>query len=503
LPERSPKKPLKRPLPIVPAIGPSQEVRMGGLSETEENLQHALEEAVAREMEESIQRALADVAEQFTAPAPVPAPVEAAPPEPPAEPVAEATPTPAPPEPIIPEPIVVLPLPDRPIVVLPRPDGPIPEPPTAGDADLTEALSSLAATKGTAELLPSDTIVRPYRLSEVSVVLAVFAALMLLLDADGLVTWARRMEVGRVQGFWLSLVTPLQRGLDVVGLNRPRRELVALADSAARLAGAGGDPLFTAAWGMVDGSAAGFGDLDTEPAVAWPTAPDGPLPAAPSPIIPARGPAGVLLIGDSMFVGNLGAAVTTALAKDPDLRVVDAYQTATGLSRPDVFDWLHVAPALLEREQPRLVVCSFGANDAQPIRQGDKLLTFGEPAWEAAYRQRVQSMMRGLTSRGARVLWLGLPPMRDAGLSRRVAHLNRLFARTARETPGTDFLEVGMLLGSADGSYSTFLSNGRDLVRMRMDDGVHYSPAGARTVSRWIVDWVYEQKNRLAATKLE
>ena len=35
------------------------------------------------------------------------------------------------------------------------------------------------------------------------------------------------------------------------------------------------------------------------------------------------------------------------------------------------------------------------------------------------------------------------------------------------------------------------------LVRFRLDDGVHYSPAGARAITRWVVDWIYERYRKL------
>jgi hypothetical protein len=199
-----------------------------------------------------------------------------------------------------------------------------------------------------------------------------------------------------------------------------------------------------------------------------------------------------------MIAGSLGASLSRALARDSRLRVVHAFQTATGLSRPDIYDWMKVLPPLLERERPRLIVCSLGANDGTRILDGDRAVDFGEPGWREAYSARVIAMMRTLSSSGTRVLWLGLPPMRSARYSSHAHYLNGIFARAAKKVPGVEFLELRMLVADSAGEYATFVrtADGR-LVRFRLDDGVHYSPAGARAITRWVVDWIYERYRKL------
>ena len=61
----------------------------------------------------------------------------------------------------------------------------------------------------------------------------------------------------------------------------------------------------------------------------------------------------------------------------------------------------------------------------------------------------------------------------------------RLFSDRAVQEP---FIEVILELSWASGR----------LVRLRMDDGVHYSPAGARAISRWVVDWLRERQRMRA-----
>jgi hypothetical protein len=359
------------------------------------------------------------------------------------------------------------------------------------------------AAPGPAVLAAPVASERLYSVREVAVLLAVFAATTLLLGSESLLTWARRMEVGPVQQRWVSAAGALYRACDAVGLTQPRRLVVSAGNDLSRAFGTAEDPLFAEAWSRIDEipfeglsdelDASDWDEIEIEDPI--PEEPPEPEPAAPP--MPARQT--VLLIGDSMMAGSLGAAISRTLGANPRFRVVRAAQVATGLSRPDLFDWMSVVGPLLEREKPQLVVCSLGANDGQRIFENDRALSFGTAAWNKAYRERVSAMMRKLAGSGARVLWLGLPPMRDERLSRRAAHLSRIFSASAKRARRVDYLELRMLVAGPDGGYTTFLRGpGGQMLRVRMEDGVHYSPAGSRLVARWVLDWVREKTRQPA-----
>src|SRR5262249_39821872 len=205
----------------------------------------------------------------------------------------------------------------------------------------------------------------------------------------------------------------------------------------------------------------------------------------------------VLLMGESMIAGSLGGAIATRLTRDPRPGVVRAFQTATGLGRSDLFDWMKVVPPLLEREKPQYVVCSIGANDATNILDGERLLAFGRAGWRKAYSERVLTMMRLLAGENSKVLWLGLPPMREPSFSERARYLNHIFAEAAKEVPRVEYLDLDMLVSGPGGEYATFIRSEGRFVRVRMDDGIHYSPPGAKAIARWVVDWIYERRGQL------
>jgi uncharacterized protein len=374
-----------------------------------------------------------------------------------------------------------------------------------------------AAVAGPEEEAP----VRDYRPREAAIVLAVSAALLLAFDSESLMTWVQRMDLGPVQSGCRAVFRPVNAMMDRAGLTQPRRWIVRSGDSLGQLLGTGEDPLLAEGWDTgLSSDPAVMAELRrplvAEPPIAEPEdgeplpdelapeledPPGSDLPAEPGPL--AAAPVAnekmtVLLMGDSMIAGSLGASLSRAINKDPRMRVVQAYQTATGLARPDVFDWMKVLPSLLEREHPTLIICSLGANDPTRIHVGDLDLEFGEIGWRAAYSARVGGMMRAMSQSGARVLWLGLPPMRAGRFSRHAQYLNKIFARTAKSVPGIEFLELRMLVSDSAGEYATFVPgpDGR-LVRYRLDDGIHYSPAGARAITHWIIEWIDERYGKL------
>ncbi len=350
---------------------------------------------------------------------------------------------------------------------------------------------------GIAAALESYVATRPARtfgVKDTAVVLLVACVVAMLLDSEGLLAWAQRLEVGRAQAMLLRTLAPLHATLSQVGLDVPRRWAARGREALSLRVGGEGDPLLAEGWVAPAVPTA----VAAEAPAALPEKPEMEEPKFPEPELSAAQPGGgVLLLGDSMIAGSLGATLERTLARSSGLRVTRAAQLGTGLARPDVYDWMKVVPALLQRERPRFVVVSLGANDATNLREGDEQLDYGEPRWRQVYAARVEAMMRALTGENARVLWLTLPPMRDKRLTARAAFLNRVFAQSARKVPRVEFLEVDLLIGDPHRQFATFVQapDGR-LLRYRLDDGVHLAPAGSRAVAVWVRDWVRERAAR-------
>ena len=359
----------------------------------------------------------------------------------------------------------------------------LPPPPAP---DIAAALESYVSTR------PS----RTFGVKQTAVMLAVACLVAVTLDSEGLLAWARRLEVGRGQAMLLKALVPLHGALAKVGADVPRQWAAAARERLVRAIGGAGDPLLAEGWVALAPAVPAPLPAPLVLPAEEPALPPG-EPAAPAlePEVVAAPGGGVLLLGDSMIAGSLGATLERTLARSSGLPVTRAAQLGTGLARPDVYDWMKVVPALLQRERPRFIVVSLGANDATTLLDGDEQVDYGEPRWRQVYAARVEAMMRALTGTNTRVLWLTLPPMRDRRLSARGAYLNGIFAHCARKVPRVEFLEMDVLVGNRERQYATFVqtADGR-LLRYRLDDGVHLAPAGSRAVSGWVLDWLRERR---------
>jgi hypothetical protein len=197
--------------------------------------------------------------------------------------------------------------------------------------------------------------------------------------------------------------------------------------------------------------------------------------------------------GDSLVI-TPGYAVYRALGQNDAVeRVGDVDgRVATGLTRPDVFNWFRHVDEQVKAQQIDTVVFSFGGNDDSGsmtgLPEGVSLGEFGGPRWTKEYRRRVGGLMDTANQAGAFVVWLGLPITKDAGQSRRWQVINRAIAAEAERRPGkAAYVDMYGLL-SDDGAYAPYLpAKDGQLEKVRADDGVHLERAGGDIVARQVV----------------
>ena len=218
------------------------------------------------------------------------------------------------------------------------------------------------------------------------------------------------------------------------------------------------------------------------PTAATPvTAPDGLAPlAAPTASAPLR----LLVVGDSLGI-DFGQPLVNDLASTDVVSAVLDGHIDTGLARPDYFDWQSELQGDLARYQPQVVVVFIGANDPQNFIDGSSALTYGTPAWNAAYAKRVGTFMEEASAAGARVLWIGMPPMADPVLNAKMEAVNAIDQDQAALHRGVSYLASWSVLSDPQGRYATFLpdASGSE-VQIREPDGTHLAPSGAQRLSQ-------------------
>ncbi len=198
----------------------------------------------------------------------------------------------------------------------------------------------------------------------------------------------------------------------------------------------------------------------------------------------AAGPEKVLVIGDSMMIVT-AHATKLALEKRGIKHVETTTKLGTGLARLDAYDWMATIDEHVKTFDPDVSLVWFGTNDRQPMKTDQGIVDVDDAAWEAEYGKRIGQVMDKLTARdGTRVVWLGLPLMKDAAINKEVELINGIAKREADKRESVTYMETQPLLSRKADKFSAYLigSNGRP-IKVRESDGIHLSRAGADLVA--------------------
>jgi uncharacterized protein len=194
----------------------------------------------------------------------------------------------------------------------------------------------------------------------------------------------------------------------------------------------------------------------------------------------------ILVVGDAL-AGGFGAGVTRTLEGDPLFEVANRFNESSGLARPEIYDWSLAAPKILTTREFDAVLVHVGVNDRQPIRTGDKRLSFKSSEWEAAYRQQVNALLGGLSGLGVRIYWVALPPMADPEFDADMQYLNGIFSEAVTDKGGT-FIDLRKDLTAPDGRY---LDRGLDEAglerKLRSRDGITFMKLGNNKMGQLLV----------------
>jgi hypothetical protein len=217
------------------------------------------------------------------------------------------------------------------------------------------------------------------------------------------------------------------------------------------------------------------------------TAPTDLAPAFPALRPTTASPLRVLEIGDSLGI-DLGDQLQSQLDAAGLASTTVAALGDTGLANVAYYDWPAQLNTLLATDHPQLVVVFLGANDDQGLYVDGAVVEPGTAAWSTAYAQRVDAVLREATGSGARVVWVGMPPMADPDLNAAMAVEDTIYRREAEAFPGTLYVASAPVLGDASGQYQTSGTDGSGQpVALRTPDGVHLTPAGAGVLATAVI----------------
>lgn len=242
-----------------------------------------------------------------------------------------------------------------------------------------------------------------------------------------------------------------------------------------------------------------------EPAPAAAAAPKEPAiaPATPEPV-PAEvaaapsGPRKVLVLGDSLAATGFGALLEKRLDEHPDIECFRKAKSATGLARPDFYDWESEAKKAVDQRKPDLVVVIMGGNDGQDLttKSGKgKRVAWKSDGWNDAYKERIAEFLSEISAEGRKVLWLGLPRTGTTSFEQKLTTIREVQSQAL-----ADFGEAGVYLDttpfitdSAGELIDSAAVGKRKAQALREDDGIHFTMAG----SEFFADKVYPEVLRV------
>ncbi len=195
----------------------------------------------------------------------------------------------------------------------------------------------------------------------------------------------------------------------------------------------------------------------------------------------------VAVIGDSLSQG-LGPAIERWM--NPSVvRVLSLGRPSTGLSREDYFNWQAGMRQIVEEFRPDLVFVLLGSNDAQAqISRDGAAIPVGSVRWLEGYRERAANLLGEATHAGTRVVWVGIPIVKERPRWDFYRRVNDIYRDTASADPLGTYVDTWTPFEGRDAGYTAFVRNDRgDLIEVRAPDGVHFTQTGYSFLARMAI----------------
>ncbi len=200
------------------------------------------------------------------------------------------------------------------------------------------------------------------------------------------------------------------------------------------------------------------------------------------------------IAGDSLVI-TPGYSIVRAAGGSPVIQSVGGIDghIATGLTRPDVFNWFNELTTQVKALHPNVVVLNFGANDNHGymtgLPDGVSIGAFASPEWVKEYRRRVGAVMDTVNRAGAVVVWIGLPIARSPTETQEFDKINAVVLQEAKLRPRkVIFIDTYNMFAGDDGGFAEYLENDKgDTVKVRAGDGVHFETAGGDIIAREVL----------------
>ncbi len=214
-------------------------------------------------------------------------------------------------------------------------------------------------------------------------------------------------------------------------------------------------------------------------------------------------PRKVLILGDSLAATGFGALLQKQLDAHPDIKCFRKAKSATGLARPDFYDWMAEGKRQIAARDPHLVVVILGGNDGQDLTNKSgkgKRVHWKTEEWDDAYADRMNAFLEEIAGEDRQVLWLGLPRMGMRSFEKKLELIRSVQETAVREKLGErgEYLDTTDMTSDENGALLKRADVGKKKNQsLRADDGIHFTMAG----SQYFADRVYPEVVRVLGVK--
>ncbi|MCX2682384.1 DUF459 domain-containing protein [Campylobacter sp. MIT 21-1685] len=192
-----------------------------------------------------------------------------------------------------------------------------------------------------------------------------------------------------------------------------------------------------------------------------------------------------LLIGDSLM-----QSVAIALNKDLrnlGIKTLNLSKQNTGLSYKSYFNWAQITEQTF-KQNPHIkyLVVLLGANDPWDIKKAGVLYRFGSESWIDIYTSRVKELTELAKKYRVKIFWYEIPPVKKDDLNKKLQLLNNIYKKEMLDND--EFFITTYSSFSKNDKFSSYIQDENNKsVKIRSDDGIHFTPSGAKKMSKLLL----------------
>ncbi len=195
-----------------------------------------------------------------------------------------------------------------------------------------------------------------------------------------------------------------------------------------------------------------------------------------------------LLIGDSLMQG-VAIALSRDL-KDLGIKTTDLSKQNTGLSYKSYFNWANATnSALSANKRIKYLVVLLGVNDPWDIKKGGVYYRFNTPTWIEIYTEMVEEIIKIAKKHKVKVFWVEIPPVKKDDLNKKIQVLNQIYSSLILKNDEV-FINTKLFFSVNDAFSSYIKDENNKSVKVRTDDGIHFTPNGAKEISKLLLEHI-------------